>query len=120
MVGFFPAQFVLLSWNRSFSCLSHVLKIFIFVERKQVKRFAPPPVRLQIEKQLASQACASNTEKVWQLADNLATPDIHLYMVIVLAFLHFCNKPLRVLQCGSVEEGKDNSEIVIADCLHEM
>ena len=42
-----------------------------------MKRFAPPPVKLQIEKQLeSSKECASNTDKVWSLAGNLEFTDI--------------------------------------------
>ena len=50
--------------SKSLVPVSWLKYFFLFAERKQVKRFAPPPVRLQIEKQLASQEWASNTAKV--------------------------------------------------------
>ena len=68
-------------FGNSVHCGCHVWNVwnvYLFAERKQVKRFAPPPVKLQVEKQLASQECASNTEKVWQLADHLERPDIKI------------------------------------------
>ena len=80
-----------------------------------MKRFAPPPVRLQIEKQLASQACASNTEKVWQLIGNLATPDIKI-LVHCVSFIHYNG----FFQCGYVNIQEDNSLLVITDCVHEF
>ena len=90
-----------------------------------MKRFAPPPVRLQIEKQLASQECASNTEKVWQLIGNLARPDIK-QSIGSLCKLHStalpcCNKHYNgFFQCGYVNIQEDNSLIVIVDCVHEF
>ena len=89
-----------------------------------MKRFAPPPVRLQIEKQLASQEWASNTEKVWQLIGNLATPDIkilvHCVSFIPLLFTAARNIIKWFFQCGYVNIQEDNSLIVIVDCVHEF
>ena len=60
----------------SLSYCFHGWIISLFAERKQVKRFAPPPVKLQIEKQLELKDCASNTVKVWSSACNLELIDL--------------------------------------------
>ena len=95
-----------------FECVS------LFVERKQVKRFAPPPVRLQIEKQIESQECASNTEKVWQLTGNSETPDIKICVSFIPLLFTPAMNFIWVLQCGSVGNGLYNS--LITDCAHKF